>query len=1055
MPQIYPNLKYNFMIDFKETFYQTLETRNARQLQAIHAIEGPVMVIAGPGTGKTDVLGLRIGNILEKTQIGIHNILCLTYTEAGAVEMRKRLLQYIGPTAYNGQIFTFHGFCNMVIHENPGKFNIYRDAQPVSELEQFQIFKEIIDELPLNDPLKRHTGNIYYESRRLKNLFDAMKLEHWSPQFMYESIVSFIEKKQTDPRYIYKTSKAGKYQRGDRKTAHLNKEVYQPMELLKAAVDTFPKYNNKLKERGRYDYHDMLTWVFETFNEDEDLLREYQERYQYFLIDEFQDSNGIQLNILKLLASYWERPDLFIVGDDDQSIFRFQGANMHNITSFKEEFDPQIIILTDNYRSSQQILDAAATLIDRNEERLVKQFPEYEKNLQAKGVTAGLDISPAVHVFPNETQEQAALLAELDRLQREDILEQESVAVIYRKHRQVENLLHAMEVRGIPILVKRPVNILYRPIVRNILTILQYVSNEVNRLGSGEHLLFEILHYQFFGINAVDAGQVALFCRKRKSENPNIWRETISSEKLLKHIQVSNVDGFLKLSNLLDDWISNYAHYTIQEMLEQIMTRGGVLQYIFSHPNRTWHFQLVKTLFDHVKMECRRKPDLRIREFLRDINLMQEHGIELPVHKTMRQKSGVHFVTAHSAKGMEFDRVFMFGCTTRIWDNQRGGYGDKFKMPELYTVADDATDEDERRLFYVGITRARKQLTMSYAELDDQERELESSRFIQEILQCGINSEQVSLSENVFAEYSRDLMRPIESSTPLVDSALIDQVLENFEMSVSVLNKYLECPRKYYFENILRVPQAQKKYFGYGNAIHGALDTFFKLKVDDRNLLGDADDLVSMFLRQMKKNRSFFTEQEYEGHLHEGQQILRSYFEHRSREWIRPEQIRSEHRISNKEFNGVPIKGNLDRIDIYPDQVIVTDYKTGKASNAAKTRKFDRPSESNQKGGHYWRQIVFYKILIDADPEFRKKMSVGNIDFVQLNSKGLHDLKKITVTQEDIDGVGEQMTEVYEKIMNHAFHEGCGECYWCEVVQNKLVVDADRLVPEEVDEYSS
>ncbi|MDX1409406.1 MAG: ATP-dependent helicase, partial [Saprospiraceae bacterium] len=446
----------------------------------------------------------RIGYILEQTQTAIQNVLCLTYTEAGAMEMRRRLIKYIGPTAYNGQIFTFHGFCNMVIHENLDRFGVYRDAQPASDLEQFQILREIIDEQPLDHPLKRFTGKIYYETTRLKKLFEAMKLERWTPAMMRETIDGWLERQRTNGAYVYqrsgRTSSGRTYEKGDIKDAKFRKEVAKPMEVLRAAVDVFDLYNEKLATAGRYDYHDMLTWVHDALEADPDFLANYQERYMYMLVDEFQDSNGIQLSILKLLASHWDRPDVFIVGDDDQSIFRFQGANMQNITAYKRQYDPEVIVLTRNYRSSQHILDAASALIVNNEERLVKQFPEYTKELSAEGPTAGSHEMPAVLVYPNWTQEQAALLKELTDLHETGVLASESVAVIYRMHRQVDELLHVLEVRNIPINVKKPVNVLWRPIIRNVLTILRYISLESKQIDSAEHLLFELMQYGFFGI---------------------------------------------------------------------------------------------------------------------------------------------------------------------------------------------------------------------------------------------------------------------------------------------------------------------------------------------------------------------------------------------------------------------------------------------------------------------------------------------------------------------------------------------------------------------------
>ncbi|MDX1476533.1 MAG: ATP-dependent DNA helicase [Saprospiraceae bacterium] len=1041
------------MTDFRALFYQELEGRNPEQQQAIQTIEGPVMVIAGPGTGKTDVLGLRIGYILEQTQTAIHNVLCLTYTEAGAMEMRRRLTRYIGPTAYNGQIFTFHGFCNMVIHEHLDRFGVYRDAQPASDLEQFQILREIIDEQPLEHPLKRFTGKIYYETTRLKKLFEVMKLERWTPGMMRDTIERWIETKRTNGEYIYQKSgksRSGSYHKGDLKEARFQKEVLAPMEVLRAAVDCFDRYNEKLREAGRYDYHDMLTWVHDAFAEDPDLLASYQERFQYLLVDEFQDSNGIQLAILRLLASHWDRPDVFIVGDDDQSIFRFQGANMQNITAFKQEYAPEVIVLTRNYRSSQQILDAASALIANNTERLVRQFPEYTKDLTAEGPAAASQVMPEIHVYPNWTQEQAALLSELTALHAAGTLERESVAVIYRTHRQVEELLHVLEVRDIPINVKKPVNILWRPLIRNILTMMRYVAMESRQLDAGEHLLFEMMHYGFFAIPPRDAGKIAIACKRRRGESNTPWLEVMADEKLLQHLGIREVEAVLALEQLLTTWIRELKHLTIQELLEQILTRGGVLQWIFDHPNQTWHLQLVKTLFDHVKQETLRTPGLELIDFLERIDLMVDNNIELPVHKTLSAKDGIHFVTAHSAKGMQFDRVFIIGCTKRNWDEAGKGYFDMYKLPDLVPSSAEGSDEDERRLFYVAMTRARTHLTMSYHELDDYEREMEASRFINEITDAGqIAAQPKDLTDEAYTAYCADLFRPVEVVTPLVDHALIDQALDGFELSASALNKYLECPRKFYFDYVLRIPSAQKTYFGFGKAIHKTLDDFFTWHIRDGQLSGTADDLVNLYRRQLRRHRSHFTDTEYDMHLHFGEQILRSYFTQRADGWTHALDSLTEYEVRNAEHRGIPLKGDIDRVDLFKDHAVFTDYKTGKSSNAHRRGQLRRPDERNPHGGDYWRQIVFYQILLDADPGIRHSVDHGYIDFVQPRSSGEHERIKVQITPEDIQLVSDQIAEVWERIQKHDFEQGCGndDCYWCTLVENEMTVKRDEPLP--------
>src|SRR5688572_24610389 len=322
------------------TFEEKLVNLNSQQRCAVECIEGPVMVIAGPGTGKTEILSLRIGYILKQTDTPPGSILCLTYTDAAASEMRHRLIDFIGPEAYSLQVNTFHSFCNLVIQENSSYFQQARELEPISDIDKFRLLQRLIDSFGEDHPLKKFKGRTYSSWERLLDLFSTMKKENWTPHFIYEHIESYIERQRHSEDFIYKR-KSGNFQKGDFKEKDFRVQVLDKMEVLRSAVAEFDHYNSLLEEEGKYDYDDMLSWVFKAFNDNEDLLANYQERFLYFLVDEFQDTNGIQIGILqKLIDHEWlERPNVFVVGDDDQAFFRFQGANIQNLVEFKNRYD--------------------------------------------------------------------------------------------------------------------------------------------------------------------------------------------------------------------------------------------------------------------------------------------------------------------------------------------------------------------------------------------------------------------------------------------------------------------------------------------------------------------------------------------------------------------------------------------------------------------------------------------------------------------------------------------------------------------------------------------
>ncbi|HLP38695.1 UvrD-helicase domain-containing protein, partial [Lacibacter sp.] len=275
----------------EQRFLEEYERLNEKQKLAVDHIEGPVMVIAGPGTGKTQILASRIGKILLETDALPQNILCLTYTDAGVVAMRKRLLKFIGPDAYKVNIYTYHAFCNDVIQENLSQFE-KTALDPLSELEKIELFKELIDSFPKNHPLKRYRGDVYFEITNLDRLFSTMKKEGWTATFIEQKIDEYLTDLPTRDEYVYKR-KYKQFNAGDLKKEKLDEET-ERMEKLRAAVKEFDRFQQLMRKRNRYDFDDMITWVIKAFEENKNMLANYQEQFQYILVDEFQDSSGTQ-----------------------------------------------------------------------------------------------------------------------------------------------------------------------------------------------------------------------------------------------------------------------------------------------------------------------------------------------------------------------------------------------------------------------------------------------------------------------------------------------------------------------------------------------------------------------------------------------------------------------------------------------------------------------------------------------------------------------------------------------------------------------------------------
>ena len=1049
------NSRKKTLEQYNQAFQKAKKTLNDKQRLAVDQIYGPVMTVAGPGTGKTQLLAVRIGNILQQTDVNTNNILSLTFTDSGSIAMRERLKQFIGPEAYNANIFTFHSFCNYVIQENIQFFGGFRNLQLISDLELVDVYREIIDGFADDHPLKRFKGNLYYEADRLKNLFNIMKQEKWSTEEIEENVQKlkeFYHKQDLNgdfinPKYLCKAKQVGKqtgtiYVKGEINDDKVDQEI-AGFDGLIAASRELETYNSILARKERYDYNDMILWVIKVLSENEDLLASYQERFQFLLVDEYQDTNGAQNELLFLLADnpIDDKPNVFIVGDDDQSIYRFQGANMNNIIDYADKYDPTEIVLDNNYRSDQRILDWSKTLIEHNEERLVKVRPHLTKELvESRDKSKNKGTDPKVFRYKNVTQEEIGIINDILSKHKAGTPLNE-IAVIYRKHKNVENIVKYLTLQNIPLNIKRKVNTLKEGEVKRLVSILKYIIAEVDKAFSGDKFLFEMMHYDYFGISAMDVALISVYCSNRsdETEDDKRWRTVINNVESLKKAGIEDVTNIIKFSDALEGWIKDIPNVTAQVLFEKILTRGGVLDDILRGSDKVWRLQLVNTFFNFIKEESASEENITMPQILDMIEKMEENNIDLPLSKIIFSEQGVHFLTAHGSKGLEFKHVYILKADTSNWVARNYGGGGKYTYPKTLVPSSTLSDiEDDRRLFYVAMTRAKDVLTITHADFNENEKALEPARFIAEITTKEEDIVQQSVEDEAVIEYTATLMRYAQGEIKLLEHDEIDKVLQTFKMSTTSLNKYLKCPITFYFENILRVPMARSASNGFGNAIHYALEMYFRdMEADPSRAVPEEEILHAHFRVGMKKYHSHFTAKERELSEVRGKILLSEYYAEYSGQWSLPRKFEIEFDIKT-EYGGVPISGKLDQVAVYDDHLQVIDYKTGRYDSA----KLKGPTGDEDPGGDYWRQIVFYKLLLRGDDRLKQSMRSGSMDFVEKQKDGRFQRRKFEVEEFEMEIVGKQLVDSYKSIQNHEFTKGCGEenCKWCNFVNENMAV---------------
>ena len=1031
---------------------------NKEQQQAVNTIEGPVMVIAGPGTGKTQILAARIGKILLDTDADPSNILCLTYTDAGVVAMRRRLQEFIGPDAYKVNIYTFHAFCNDVIQENLSLFE-RNSLDPISDLERIEYFKVLIDAFPKNHPLKRYRGDVYYEIRNLQSLFSSMKREGWNPLYINTKINEYIADLPNREEFIYKRAYKH-FKPGDLKTERILEEK-ERMEKLRAAVNEFDSFQQLMRKKNRYDFDDMINWVIQAFEENKNLLARYQEQFLYVLVDEYQDTSGTQNRLVELLINYWDRPNVFVVGDDDQSIYRFQGANVENMMGFENSYKQDLVkvVLTNNYRSIQSILDVSRALIERNNERLINQMQGLTKQLVAANPKYhGLQFQPSIKEYESQRHEMIDITLQIKEL-IENGIPPGRIAVIYKENKYGEELMEYFRLQQIPFFSKRNLDILQIPLAQKIITIFKYLACEHDIPYSGDELLFEILHFDFFNIPPIEIARLTVeVADSRFSEKKTTLRQLLyqKAHQPPKDLFSQGLNESLKkASKIMEKFVAIVPNVTLQSLFEYVIREGGVVGSIMASHDKIWQLQVLTGLFDFIKQETRRNPLLSLKELVGIIELMEREDLVLPLVQISGTDKGVNLLTSHGSKGLEFEWVFFAGCNSCFWEKKRkpgGGYA----LPNtlFQSLPREMEDEELRRLFYVVLTRAEQNLVISYCKFKEDGKELEPSMFIAE-LQSEIPVETIYLPEETLAEFQVLHFSEVAPEIKKMETDFVSRLLDKFVMNVTALNNYLKCPLEFYFVNLVKIPRPKNEATEFGSSVHFALEQLFRNMVESSpdnysRKFPPKEKFIESFEWYMNRHRESFTQEQFNRRMEYGHEVLSNYYDQYITRWNKVVTI--ERNIRNVVVNGVPIKGKLDKLEFDGKRVNVVDYKTGDPEKAK--LKLGPPSEKEPNGGDYWRQAVFYKILVDQ-AERRWEAVSTEFDFVEPDKKKQYRKEKVIITPHDIEAVANQITSVWEKIQAHDFYTGCGkaDCHWCNFVKtNNLAIALHEIVEEEAEE---
>lgn len=971
------------------TFSAAYQTLNTDQKKAVDMIEGPVLVIAGPGTGKTQVLALRVANILLKTDAKAEDILLITFTESGTKAMRNRLLQIIGTDAYRVQIHTFHSFAGLLINEYPEDFPHIVGSTVATDLERVNIIEEALETTTIK--LLRPVGDPRYYVKPILRQIEELKQENITPSeltnIVSEQERNLLEIEQFHLKGPHKGKERGEYTKQKR-------IIDKNIELQ----SVYQYYQNRLEQLHRYDFADMIIAALSALEHNQELLRDVQERFLYLLADEHQDVSGAQNQLLECLASYGERPNVFVVGDEKQAIYRFQGASLENFLYFEDRFkDTTVISLTDNYRSTQPILDAAHELIKVETGPLV----ELRQPLSSQTEEAG-GIAPQFVSFDHQGQEDQWLVETIKEKLKAGIPASE-IAVIVRTNREVEALTTHCRKLGLAVAPSAETDILNHPIIKTIEQLLLTVAEPDNEVALGKTLLSVPLSFGDGDLGTLFASRSRFMRLSTLISKP---ADTVKGE-----LTSETLDSLTTFSQTLTSARKRTTLELPHDTVAYLLRETGYLDYIEINQPLEGP-RIIRRLYDEIEVLERSGEVTDITSLVKAFRLRRDYNLPLNAPFLGSDAESVSITTAHKAKGLEFACVFIPHAVDSTWGTKQSRSNFSIPLTKLVDQANIDSADDEKRLFYVAMTRAKSELYISAAEHNDEGADLVPSRFVTTLL----------------PEYLEEVPGDVSAADPLavvipLPSALIDhqQVLSLFKergFSATSLNNYLDNPWHYFFRNLLRVPEVLTLSLRFGTIMHHTLEWTTRHK--ENGVLPPLSDVEEEFIKELSRHP--LTTKEVADLTLKAKHCLPPYHNHLSH--TLSASTREEFSVSVLLPTGLPelpeitLTGTLDRLDFDESGALVRvlDYKTGKPRSRNQIE--GKTKEANRG---YRRQLEFYALLLSLYDNQQYHTEQFTISFVEPNQAGVIKEETFVISKSDIETVKSEIVSAAKRLINGEF----------------------------------
>ena len=1043
-----------------QEYYKKL---NDEQRAAVDATEGPLLILAGPGTGKTQLLSVRAANLILNKKVSPENILILTFTNAAARTMRERLAKIVGHEGYNVEVETFHSFANSVVLESEKAIDYVKDKIEITEVEKVRTLQHILDTVDGVRPL-RPFGSPYFYRTEIEKRISELKREGVLPG-EFKELVKTLPSDGSDD--------------GEKRLGRLRALaiVYERYEKLKdeEALKLFD-------ERGRIDFDDMILVALDALKKEPGLASEFSKRYRYIMVDEYQDTNEAQLNLLFAILGP-AAANLCCVGDDDQAIFRFQGATLSNFRKLEEKFfGLGKITLKKNYRSVSGILKLSADIIS--------QLPEKERmgDKKLEPCREYGDGGIRCIQFQTEEEELAHLVEDIKRqaqlISKDKSLSREereksfnNIAILVRKREQIQRVIQALLRAGIPYATDGKEDIRGEKRVRQMIDVLELVDIDPETAPSKSLALYKVLTADYVGAEHSDVlklikdvnekrrsardkgggphggsdlfqefqGRFFDFSSGEGTERMPSREESVNLP-VAKELGLKDPHALHKAAWAIKRLLADPANRPVHDMLMGYIDDARLYRFILEKYAkdgiiRVRDLRALVSFVNMVKQSDLSRPAMGLRDFMEEMGLKEVHGMPVQGELATMSQDGVRVFTAHSSKGLEFYAVFMPFCLqNKSWPNR--GKPDIIPLPAEICRTRERADESERRkelknydelrLFYVASTRAKAYLSYTATP----EEKVIVSSFLSRI---GMEPEAGSPDdeEAFLAAYLR---KPPEKDAFESTNEVLKDIVSRLTLNPTSLNNYIKCRRKFLYDNVLMLPERKSQQLTFGNCAHKALEEVYKAYMETRKF-----PPFKVFRGSFLKELMFQgVNDTIKGWCVDRLGDLEEWYESESLEPAMPLDL--ENKLEITIGDGIQFRGTFDKVESDGKGGIkVVDYKTGKPDEHVKAI-HNCKDLSSKECDDYFRQMVAYKMLYDRSSGVKVKGTVvkGVLQFLEPVTKDVakYGLVKGSYVKYPVE-LSDKLASELERIIKNAWKdmqglkfeklaerdkESCGKC---------------------------